>query len=321
MMRNWKLLIITAVVLILAACGSGASEDTKNESKSTETTASAELQTKVEFTDAIGTKHTFEKVPQSFATLNPGMMDILLELDGNVIGRPTISSDMTSEVSAIQDIGNPHEPSFEQIVALKPEVLIAPVSFQRFASTIEKTGTVVVYENMDSIKGIQETITRYGEVLNNSEKATELTDEITKAASKSTESTEEALIVYGAPGTYLAALDNSLYGDILKSAGGKNIASDLPALDQYPTYANLSVEKIVEGNPQVIFLITHSDPASVKEGFEKQMSESAAWKNLDAVKNDQIIILPSDLFDNPGTQVVESIDYMRNTLEKLEENK
>lgn len=109
-----------------------------------------------------------------------------------------------------------------------------------------------------------------------------------------------------------------MYGDILKAAGGNNIAADLPALDKYPTYASLSAEKIVEGNPQIIMLITHSDPNVVKEGFEKQMNENAAWKNLGAVKNGQIIILPSQLFDNPGTQVVEALDYMRDLLEKAE---
>ena len=224
----------------------------------------------------------------------------------------------TEKIKNIQDIRSPHEPSFEQIVALNPEVLIVPTSFQRFAQSITATGIKVVYEDMDSIQSIQDTITRYGEVFANEEKATELNKEIDEAKANAIESTKNALIVYGAPGTYLAALDSSLYGDILKAAGGNNIASDLPALDKYPTFANLSAEKIVEGNPQVIMLITHADPEVVKDGFEKQMSENAAWKNLDAVKNEHIIILPSNLFDNPGTQVVEALDYMRELLEKAE---
>jgi len=49
------------------------------------------------------------------------------------------------------------------------------------------------------------------------------------------------------------------------------------------------------------------------------LKENAAWKNLDAVKNKQIIILPAELFDNPGTQVVEAIDYMRGLLKTAEE--
>ncbi|WP_338147516.1 ABC transporter substrate-binding protein, partial [Lysinibacillus fusiformis] len=68
---------------------------------------------------------------------------------------------------------------------------------------------------------------------------------------------------------------------------------------------------MVERNPKIIMLITHANPGTVKEGFEKQLKENAAWKNLDAVKNNQIIFLPAELFDNPGTQVVEAIHYMR----------
>ncbi|MER2037850.1 MAG: ABC transporter substrate-binding protein [Solibacillus sp.] len=321
-MRKYKFLLIGALVLSLAACGEEKETvETSANSNSTEEVEQNETVVDVKpvtFKDALGYDHEFEAVPGSIATLNPGIMDILLELDANIIGRPTIHADMSSEIQAIQEIGNPHEPSFEQIVSLNPEVLIVPPSFQRFASTLEATGIKVVYENMDSLEGIKETITRYGEVFGNVEKAKQLIAEIDSAATKSTDSTKKALIVYGAPGTYLAALDNSLYGDILKAAGGNNIAADLPALDKYPTYASLSAEKIVEGNPQIIMLITHSDPNVVKEGFETQMNENAAWKNLDAVKNGQIIILPSQLFDNPGTQVVEALDYMRDLLEKAE---
>lgn len=319
-MKKWNLLAIGALSIFLAACS--VEQDAKTTEATTSTTEIIETTTidgtTVKITDAIGQEHEFTEAPASIATLNPGVMDILLELGANVTGRPTIHEDVSAEVKSIQEIGNPHEPSFEQIVKLNPEVLIAPTSFQRFAQTVEATGTTVVYESLDSIQDIQNAISRYGAVFGNEEKATALNNEIDAAKTKAITSTKDALIVYGAPGTYLAALDSSLYGDMLKAAGGNNIASNLPALDQYPTFANLSAEKIVEGNPQIIMLITHSNPEAVKDGFEKQMKENAAWKNLDAVKNDNIIILPSSLFDNPGTQVVEALDYMRDLLEKSE---
>ena len=320
-MKKFKFLLVGALALSLAACG--------EESKQAETDSSkdkVEIEQQVEsgeavtFIDDLGNKLEFEATPRSVATLNPGMMDILLALGANVTGRPTITTEMKEDVKAIQEIGNPHEPSFEQIAALNAEILIVPPSFQQFATTVEATGTKIVYLNMNSVDDIKKTITQYGELFNNTAKANELVALIDeKIAQGATESTLDALIVYGAPGTYLAALDNSLYGDILKKAGGKNIAADLPATEKFPSYATLSVEKIVERNPKVIMLITHANPATVKEGFEKQLKENAAWKNLDAVKNNQIIILPAELFDNPGTQVVEAIDYMREVLKTAEE--
>ena len=247
-MKKFKFLLVGALALSLAACG--------EESKQAETDSSkdkVEMEQQVEsgeavtFIDDLGNKLEFEATPRSVATLNPGMMDILLALGANVTGRPTITTEMKEDVKAIQEIGNPHEPSFEQIAALNAEILIVPPSFQQFATTVEATGTKIVYLNMNSVDDIKKTITQYGELFNNSAKANELVAQIDeKIAQGATESTLDALIVYGAPGTYLAALDNSLYGDILKKAGGKNIAADLPATEKFPSYATLSVEKIVE---------------------------------------------------------------------------
>lgn len=321
-MKRFKFLLVGALALSLAACGEESKIEDVNSSTDQVEMEQQTLETAETLTliDDLGNKHEFEAMPGSVATLNSGMMDILLELGANVTGRPTITSDMEAEVEAIQEIGNPHEPSFEQIAALNAEMLIVPPSFQQFATTVEATGTKIVYSNMNSVDDIKKTIEKYGVLFNNTATAEKLVAQIDeKIAEGATKSTLDALIVYGAPGTYLAALDNSLYGDILNKAGGKNIAADLPATDKYPSYANLSVEKIVERNPKVIMLITHANPATVKEGFEKQLKENAAWKNLEAVKNDQIIILPAELFDNPGTQVVEAIDYMRGVLKKAEE--
>lgn len=321
-MKKYIFLFIGALALLLAACG--------EDNKTANVNASAdqveveqdtvEKEGSITLLDDLGNKHEFAATPGSVATLNSGMVEILLALGANVTGRPTISYDMEAKVEAIQEIGNPHEPSFEQIAALNAEVLIVPVSFQQFATTVEATGTKVLYSNMNSVDDIKKTITKYGVLFNNTAKAEELVAQIDeKIAEGASKSTLDALIVYGAPGTYLAALDNSLYGDILKIAGGKNIAADLPATDKFPSYANLSVEKIVERNPKVIMLITHANPAAVKEGFEKQLKENASWKNLDAVKNNQIIFLPAALFDNPGTEVVKAIDYMRGALKTAEE--
>lgn len=66
-------------------------------------------------------------------------------------------------------------------------------------------------------------------------------------------------------------------------------------------------------------LITHGEPEAVKEAFEEEMSENAAWKNLDAVKNGNVVVLPSDLFGtNPGTKVTEALEVMQENLAAVE---
>lgn len=315
-MKKILFIIALTLVVVLAACGKDIEKDTKQASTSTSVTTKTEE--KVDLIDASGEKLVFDKTPESFAALSSGDLDILLSLDANVTGRPSTKGEVTEAVKEIPEVGNPHQPNFEQLAAIHPDVLVAGLSFQRQAANLEKQGTKVVYAETNSIEDIQKNITMFGGILNNKTKADELNKKITdqiEAAKDKKGDAVKTLLVYGAPGTFLVALPNSLSGDILAKAGGENIAADFEKSEEYPSYANLSIERIVERNPEVVMLITHGDPSGVKAAFEKEMEQSAAWKNLDAVKKGNVVVLRSDLFGaNPGTKVTDALEVMQQSL-------
>ncbi|MGV6974852.1 ABC transporter substrate-binding protein [Bacillus toyonensis] len=274
---------------------------------------------KIEITDLSGRKVTFDKTPESFATLSMGDMDIIHALDGKIIGRPDTKLTLPEELKKAQVIGNAHQPNFEQIASLKPDVLVANNGFQKNVPTVEGQGTKVVISTANSVQDIQKNIEIYGAVMKKEDKAKELNQKMNDQMKKYEKKSDvKALLVYGAPGTYLAALPTSLSGDILEKTGGKNIAAGFPEMKEYPQYAQLSVERIIEANPDVIYLITHGDPNSVKKAFEGEMMKNEAWKNLDAVKQNRIVILPPDLFgSNPGTKVTEAMDFMYKSIQDV----
>jgi len=274
---------------------------------------------KIEITDLSGRKVTFDKVPESFATLSMGDMDIIHALGGKIVGRPDTKLTLPDELKKAQVIGNAHQPNFEQIVSLKPDVLVANNGFQKNVPTVEGQGTQVIISSANSVQDIQKNIELYGTVMKKEDKAKEIIQKMNDQMKKYEKKSDvKALIVYGAPGTYLAALPTSLSGDILEKTGGKNIASDFPETKEYPQYAQLSVERIIEANPDVIYLITHGDPKSVKKAFEGEMMKNEAWKNLEAVKQNRVVILPPDLFGtNPGTKVTEAMDFMYKSIQDV----
>ena len=274
---------------------------------------------KIEITDLSGRKVTFDKTPESFATLSMGDMDIIHALGGKIIGRPDTKLTLPEELKKAQVIGNAHQPNFEKIASLKPDVLVANNGFQKNVPTVEGQGTKVVISTVNSVQDIQKNIEIYGAVMKKEEKAKELNQKINDQMKKYEKKSDvKALLVYGAPGTYLAALPTSLSGDILEKTGGKNIAAGFPEMKEYPQYAQLSVERIIEANPDVIYLITHGDPKSVKKAFEGEMMKNEAWKNLDAVKQNRVVILPPDLFgSNPGTKVTEAMDFMYKSIQDV----
>ncbi|PGZ09015.1 iron-hydroxamate ABC transporter substrate-binding protein [Bacillus cereus] len=274
---------------------------------------------KIEITDLSGRKVTFDKTPESFATLSMGDMDIIHALGGKIVGRPDTKLTLPEELKKAQVIGNAHQPNFEQIASLKPDVLVANNGFQKNVPTVEGQGTKVMISSANSVQEIQKNIELYGTVMKKEDKAKELNQKINNQMKKYEKKSDvKALLVYGAPGTYLAALPTSLSGDILEKTGGKNIAADFPEMKKYPQYAQLSVERIIEANPDVIYLITHGDPNSVKKAFEGEMMKNEAWKNLDAVKQNRVVILPPDLFgSNPGTKVTEAMDFMHKSIQDV----
>ena len=304
--------VICSIFFLLIGCSS-------KENAKASATKTDKGKKQIEITDFSDRKVTFEKTPKSFATLSVGDMDIIQALGGNIIGRPDTKLPLSDELKKAQVIGNAHQPNFEQIASLKPDLLVANNGFQKSIPTVEGQGTKVMISSANSVKDIQKSINIYGTLMQKEDKAKELNQKIDDQMKKYEKKSDvKALLVYGAPGTYLAALPNSLSGDILEKTGGKNIAADFPKMKEYPQYAQLSVERIIEANPDVIFLITHGDPAGVKKAFEGEMMKNEAWKNLEAVKQNRVVILPPDLFgSNPGTKVTEAMDFMYKSIQDV----
>lgn len=87
---------------------------------------------------------------------------------------------------------------------------------------------------------------------------------------------------------------------------------------KFPQYAQINAEKVIEADPDLILLMTHSNPDDVKAGFMSEMKQNAAWHDVSAVKNGRVEILPSDLFGtNPGADVIKAIDELEKRLKRL----
>ena len=302
--------VILAATIMLAGCGTTTTSLSAEE-------ASGEQITITDFNDR---SITVNGVPDKIAALSIGETNIIYSLEGTLVGRPTTDVPLQWESSYdIREIGTTHEVDLEQIAYVKPQVVLAHnIMNAKDVAKLENIGAQVVLTSGNSVADIQRQITTFGDLLQKQSKAEALVAEIDTKLTELAGAPEQsipALIVYGAPGTFMAALPSSLAGDILSLAGGTNIAANYPQLASYPQYATLDMERIVESNPQAIFIMTHADPEDVKDSFIREMENSKAWNSIDAVNNGRIEILPAELFgSNPGTRINESLDYMYKVL-------
>lgn len=303
--------------LLICALAGCSSANTAAPRANHATAAESSVSAAITITDFAGRTIHFEQIPQRIAALSNGEVDIISALGGTLVGRPASNSPLpTSEMENIPTIGSTHEIDLEKAAFAQPEVVLGndPMNAKDIPS-VEGIGAKMILTSANSVDDIQKQITLLGQLIGKEDKAKQLNQELTQQLAtlqqQQTEQKPKVLLVYGAPGTYMAALPNSLSGNILERAGGTNIAADLPGLQNYPQYAQLNTERIIEADPDYVFIMTHGSSDEVKAGFLKEMQDNQAWSSVRAVQNNQVEVLPSDLFGtNPGTRVTEALDLL-----------
>ncbi|URJ50287.1 ABC transporter substrate-binding protein [Paenibacillus polymyxa] len=322
-MKSYVLWSSAALLLAVTGCSNGASTaDHKPTSASVSAASSTTSGATIQVTDFSKRTLAFQKVPQHIVALSNGDLDIIYALGGTAVGRPNSNGPaVVAAAENVQQIGSTHEVDLEKITMLKPEVVLGnyPMN-EKDIPAIEGVGSQLLLTGANSVHDIQSQITLFGQLLQKQAQAVKLNQQIDQQVAKLQKETASAskpkvLLVYGAPATYMAALPNSLSGNILEAAGGSNIAADFPGLQNFPQYAQLNTERIIEADPDYIFIMTHGNTEDVKAAFIKEMQENAAWNGIRAVKNNQVEVLPSDLFGtNPGTRVTKALDLMHQKL-------
>ncbi|MFP7285907.1 ABC transporter substrate-binding protein [Shouchella clausii] len=303
-----------AVFLLLAGC-QGASSETENKEPSKEGAYSV--------TDFAERTVSFEHPPERVAVLGNGELDIVYALGKEVVGRPTSAEPaVVAEAEEAAQVGSSHEIDMERLTFANPDLVLGSFPMnEKDVPAIEGMGANVLLTSANSVSEIEQQIELIGQALQEQEEAEKwiatIKEKKQELSANPLHKKEKVLLVYGAPGSNLAALPNSLAGDILDIAGGENVASSFEQLDDFPQYAALSPERIMEANPHRILFMAHGDPTNVQDGFIKEMEQHAGWSQLPAVKEGKIEILPADLFGtNPGTNITEALDYMRALLEE-----
>ncbi|AXM89229.1 ABC transporter substrate-binding protein [Anoxybacillus ayderensis] len=279
----------------------------------------AEASSGLTIKDSAGRTVTFDRTPQRVVVLSPGDLHTLQALGVQVVGRPTSATPVDASLQSVPQVGNIHQPNFEKIVSLQPDVVIAGTSFLGHIQKAQSLGLKVVITSGSSVNDIKSSITLLGKLFNKAQKAKVLVGKIDSKVKKynKTKTKVRAVILFGSGASSLVALPTSFSGDVLAKAGGENIAASFSQLKDYPGYANLSTERIIASNPDVIFIITHANHAETKKAMIKLMSTSS-WRNLKAVKNKNVIFLPSELFAaSPGVKITNALDHMNKELLKV----
>lgn len=274
--------MLCALILSLIAC----SNSGKNEAKTEEQKNTKEEAIKIEH--ALGSV-VLDKKPEKIVVLEFSYTDALMTLDVQPVGiadddNPDLFMDAVKEkLNDYTSIGSRYEPNIEILSSLQPDLIIADLNHHKtiydqlngIAPTIVLDDHQADYNQMlDNYLLIAKAV---GKEAEGKARLEEHNQKIEEAKQKLGDTAMTVLPAVTNPEGFFAHSDHSYTGSFLTSIGFNN---PVKSEDSYP---KLSLEQLVETNPQAIFLLPATEKTIVDE-----WENNPLWQEIDAVKTNKV---------------------------------
>jgi iron complex transport system substrate-binding protein len=250
---------------------------------------------------------------QRIISLAPSNTEILFAIGAGtqVIGRDTFS-DYPEAALQIPDIGGGWgELNTEQIVALKPDLLLAAqINTPEQVQALMDLGLTVYYLNNPlDFDGLYTNLSKVARLTGTQDEAQALIDglrtRVTAVSEKIATVEERPLVFYEldssdpnapwttGPGTFIDLLINL--------AGGENLGSSLDG-----EWAQVSIEALITQDPDIILLGDYTWGGVKPE----DVAARTGWETITALEKQQVYPVDDNLISRPGPRLVDGLEVM-----------
>jgi len=313
MKSTWKMFLgLTIFALLLTACAPAATPAPAPTAVPTAapTLAPTDVPAPV-FTDGLGRSVQLESTPQRIISMAPSNTEILFAVGAGaqVIARDDLS-DTPEAAQALPSVGGFSGYNVEQMVALKPDlVLAAEINTPEQVKAMEDAGLTVNYlSNPKDFEGLYANLTLVGQLSGHESEAAALNESlkarvqaVTEVAAQAKEtpsvfyeldSTNPAKPWTSGPGTFVDL--------IIRMAGGRNVGAELDA-----EWAQISQEALIVADPDYILM------GDAMWGVTaEQVAARPGWGGLKAVQSQKVLPFDDNLVSRPGPRLVDGLEAM-----------
>lgn len=254
--------------------------------------------------DGLGRKVIIEKKPQRIISLSPSITEILYSLGSEKrIIAVTNNCNYPPQVKEKARIGDTHL-DYEKIVELKADLLIAEGTIQSDSiNKLEKLGMKVLALNTSRLYNFRDSFLIAAKAVGEESKGIKLLADFDREL-YDMNSKVKKIPQNKKPGVFMeiwnqpliTAGSNTFINDLIETAGGINIAGN--SGNGYP---RISLESLIEKNPQVIILTTSE---------KKDILSNPLWKNMEAVKKGRVYEINPDLVARPTLRMIKALKLM-----------
>mgnify|MGYP001402362899 CR=1 FL=1 len=238
-------------------------------------------------------------------TLMPFAADQLLEMGVMPVGVPSLRGPMPDAWRGIPTVQLDHSvgPNLEQLLSCEPDVIVTPSTYLQFVDVIrDMTKAEVVVMDVASIEDVFQNIRELGEMANVPLAAEQLCSSIQSSLNQkvSLKESVDVLAIFGTPHSFFAFLPNSYLGDLVRYAGGTVGPEGLGEHRVYKGLAPLTMESVVEFDPDALLVLFHGPEESSRAMFEND----PLWSNLRAIRDGHVKYISDDLYAmRPGSNL------------------
>lgn len=304
-----RVAVITLIAVSAASCGGGGE---RPDAQPAAAPSEAEGNFPVTISAANG-KITLEERPERIVSLSPTATEMLFAVEaGDQVIAADDNSNFPADAPTTELSG--FEPNVEAIAGYDPDLVVVSATGQVVKALTTLGIPVLVQPAAADLDDSYEQILQLGIATGNENEAEALVDSMRSEIEEIVSSVPE----FGSEPTYYHELDdafftvtsNTFIGQIYSLLGLRNIADRAQGAES--GYPQLSVEYIVDADPDLIFL---ADTKCCDQS-QQTVAERAGWDRISAVENDAVVELDDDIASRWGPRVV---DFLRTVAAELQE--
>jgi len=264
-----------------------------------------------------------EAPAQRIVSTAPSLTETLFALGAGdqVVGVTTFCL-YPEEARSRTKVGGFADASVEQIVALRPDLVVMVEGRRVLAERLAPFGIRSLVLDPSHLSGIFEAIRALAEASGRVAPGERLVEEIeTELAavqrSVGDRARPRALLLVGRSLGSLSGLyavgPTSFLGELLERAGGENVLADSAAV-----YPKISLEQVLVRDPDVIVELIGMERGD-REAFERETRQLwSRYPHLTAVRRDAVRVLADDRLLQPGPRVGETVRRLAAVLHGIE---
>ncbi len=232
----------------------------------------------------------------------------LVGVTDDAVEEQIVSADVLSVVGSVKNI------DLERVASLSPDYVILSADLTAHLSLRDALIAAKIphgYFRMDTFSDYKTMMKQFCAVNGRKDlyqkNVLDVEDQIGEILQKIPEKNQETALLLRVYSTGMRAKrDDNLAGVILKELGLNNIADEIPSLLE-----DLSVEKIVECDPDYIFALAMGEEKAAEEYLRQNVENNPAWAGISAVRQNRCYLLPKELFHyKPNERWAESYEYL-----------